>query len=196
MAIRMWMRQGVLAAALALGALSGCSDATEEGAVGQVSQAANACVVESCQAPTPYFNQELCACAPCELDEHCPEGATCDAAGQCVATLECESPADCAQGEVCEAGRCREGIDTDGTLFAGDPEPENCDPNDPSSCEPGEVCNQDTLVCEVPASSCTNSPCHPELTCGALGLCEGCTDGIDARCPNGSFCFSGMCLQL
>lgn len=196
MTMRMWMRQGVLAAALALVALSGCSEAAEEGAVGQVSQASSACVVESCQAPTPYFNQDLCACAPCETNAHCPGGATCDAAGQCVATLECASPADCGDGEVCEAGACREGNDTDGVRYAGEPEPETCDPNDAATCEPGEVCNPDTLTCEVAGSLCTETACHPELTCGSLGLCEGCTDGVDPRCPNGSFCFGGICLQL
>src|SRR5690554_3696040 len=195
MKMKSWIRAGAVGAALALAALSGCSDATEEGAVGQISQASTTCVVESCQAPTPYFNQDLCACAPCELDAHCPGEATCDAAGQCVATLECEGPADCGADEVCQAGSCRETIDTDGEIYVGEPDPETCDINDPLSCPSGQACNQDTLLCETVSGVCTEVFCHPELTCGSLGMCEGCTDGFDARCP-GSFCFSGICLQL
>lgn len=196
MKLTSWIRQGTLGAALTLAALMGCSEASDEGATAQISQASTVCAVQSCQAPTPYFNQEICECAPCELDAHCPEGASCDAAGQCVATLECESPADCAEGEVCEAGRCREATDTDGEVYVGEPEPETCDPNDPASCPQGEVCNTVTLLCETPPSACTETPCHPELTCGSTGMCEGCTDGFDARCPDGSFCFGGLCLQL
>ncbi|RVU43512.1 hypothetical protein EA187_11830 [Lujinxingia sediminis] len=190
-----WIRQGVVGAAFALVALTGCSDAADDANVGQLSQASVTCAATSCQSPTPYFNQALCACAPCALDAHCPGGATCDAAGQCVATLECETVSDCAAAEVCQAGVCREATGSDGEQYAGEPDPPTCDPDDPGACGVGQVCNPQTLQCETSITTCDEVPCHPELTCGAAGLCEGCTDGFDERCP-GSFCFGGLCLQL
>jgi hypothetical protein len=150
-----------------------------------------------CTADTDCGEGEICcaeACRPiqCCIDDpdpnaRCPEGTTCNE-GQCVPVeTPCSDDTGCADGEICCANVCR---------------PIQCciDEADPNArCPEGTTCNEGQCVP-------VETPCSDDTGCADGEICcanvcraiECCIDEADpnARCPEGTSCFEGICTPV
>ncbi len=135
------------------------------------------------------FCRELeCCIEDADPNARCPEGTSCFE-GVCDPIDEpvaCESDDTCSEGEICCAGACRaiECCIDDADPNARCPEGTSCfegvcDPIDePGACSSDDECGEGEICCA--------GGCH------AIECCID-DDDPNARCPEGTSCFEGVC---
>jgi len=146
----------------------------------------------SCDAApgAPYCYADCCV--ECIGAADCPQGQIC-VDGFCGAQPSCAlDPTVCPNGYECVADQCQPS-NTGGA----------CDVSDPTSCPFGQQCvpgsGDSTMgTCEgtTPGGCGGCNPdctCDNNLTCNGFA-CEGCTDGLDMRCPGVPLCFGSLCI--
>ena len=166
----------VLALAVGALALSACGNNKNSGSASNACNPAcedgfacdrGECVAEdACETTDDCTGDLVCEAGACVEPCDCPEGETCDDAGECVPVeTPCESDEDCGELQVCDEGLCAD---------------VECVDDDDCSCDDG-----------VP--SCTNNACGCEPNCGGacedgFGCCwesQECVE-IDVECGQGS----------
>lgn len=148
---------------------------------------------------------ELCG----GLDGECCEGLFCDIEG----SEQCELEACTEQGDTCVTDAdCCEGLFCPPDQLDCEPIPAGCTAEgeecavDADCCD-DFICPADRLVCEAPAPVCAaegeactgDDACCDGICCaGACRAIECCIDEADpnARCPEGTSCFEGICEEV
>jgi hypothetical protein len=107
-----------------------------------------------------------------------------------------QDPNACPSGYTCQNGTCAASTNGGGA----------CDPMDPSSCGGFGFCDPSTNTCSsIGGGSCglcnADCTCDNGLSCSTGFFCDGCTDGLDPRCPGGipglgGICLGGICLPF
>jgi len=111
----------------------------------------------------------------CEIPSDCPEGQTCNSAGQCI-TQSCTSSNDCEVESYCnlEAAQCTAGCLND------------------RDCLPTHVCDQDAKRCITPGCRSTELDCNVGEFCNALtGECYDAGGMYCAECESREDCNGG-----
>ena len=142
-------------------------------------------------------------------DGECCEGLFCDIDG----SERCEVVVCLEQGKVCQTdGDCCEGLFCPSDQLDCEPIPAGCAAEgeecavDADCCD-DFICPANRLVCEAPAPVCVadgdvctdDSECCEGICCaGACRAIECCIDEADpnARCPEGTACSEGVCVDV
>lgn len=145
----------------------------------------------TCGGDTPYCVQSCCVqcigSGDCTGNEACIDGFCSEPGG-------CSTDAECPAGYSCDGGQCQ-APETGG----------DCDPQDPGSCPDGQFCSEDGQ-CEALGGDFGCGFCLDDCTCGGDLVCDGdfiCTgceptldDPLSGGCPDGGFCFDGLCFPF